>query len=563
MRTIRKGSAALATVATLALALTACSGGSEEPKAEEEATPQGVTIDEAHSVGAMEEFEVGTEFKATEPVEFSLMYRDHPNYAVKDDWSIFQHLKDDHNVSFERTDVPLADWDNKKSLLIGSGDFPEIVPVTYAGQETQFVASGALLPVSDYVQYMPNFSQKIEDWDIQDELDTKRQEDGKYYILPGLREVPDVQYSVLINEDMWAKAGITEDPETWEDFAKDLVEVKKANPEIKYAMSDRWNTTPMPLGAMLQYLAPNFGTAAGWGYSSTFFDTEAEKFELTATTDEYKELVTYLAGIVEDGSLDPEITQADDAAIQKFINGESATISANTQYATDIGKKLADAGKADLKMRLITLPAGPAGDNISGTKLTSGIVINAKAAENPNFKAMLQYIDWLYYSDAGIEFAQWGVEGETYEKASDGTRTLLEGIDWNGINKDKAGDAPKMLNADFGYSNGVFMLANGSSKELVQSVQPEATKEWVNTILDKKTLLPVNPRAGLNEMELEQISLLETQVKDAVSTATAEFITGKRSLDDWDAYVTEIEGLGGTTIADTYNTAYERTQAAG
>ena len=50
-----------------------------------------VTIDAEHSVGAMEDFEVGTTFKATEPVDFSLMYRDHPNYPVKEDWSIFQN----------------------------------------------------------------------------------------------------------------------------------------------------------------------------------------------------------------------------------------------------------------------------------------------------------------------------------------------------------------------------------------------------------------------------------------------------------------------------------------
>ncbi|QAY64273.1 extracellular solute-binding protein [Xylanimonas allomyrinae] len=562
MRKIRRGSAALATVATLALALTACSSSDEGDSPSDDGTDAsatGVTIDDAHSVGAMADFKAGTTFKATEPVDFTLMYRDHPNYPVKDDWSILKHLKDDHNVSFTRTDVPLADWDNKKSLLIGSGDFPEIVPVSYAGQETQFVASGALLPVSDYFQYMPNFEKKAKDWGIEAEIDTHKQENGKVYILPGMREVPDVQYSVLINEDMWTKAGITEDPATWDEFAEDLKKVKEANPEVKYAFSDRWNQTPSPLGALLQMMAPNYKTEAGWDQAAMTFDQDAKKFVVAGTSDNYKTLVTYLAGLVSDGSLDPEITQTDDQAIQKFITGQSATISGNTQYSTDIGAKLADAGKSDLKMRLLTLPAGPKGDNLRGSQLTSGVMISAKAKDDPHFKALLQYVDWLYFSDEGLEFAQWGVEGETFQKAADGTRSLLPGIDWNGINPD-AGDNPKMLNTDFGFSNGVFMLANGSTKDLVQSVMPQATKDWVNEVLDRKTLLPVKPSASLNEAELEQASLLETQVKDAVNTATAEFITGKKPLSDWDSYVKEIDGLGGTQLTELYNTGYQRAQ---
>jgi putative aldouronate transport system substrate-binding protein len=258
---IRKGAAALATAVTLALALAACTSGDETPGATGGASgdpaSEGATIGDAQSVGAMADFQVGTTFKATEPVDFSLMYRDHPNYPVKEDWSVFTNLEANQNVTFTRTDIPLADWDNKRSLLIGSGDFPDITTVFYPGTETQFVSGGALLPVSDYVQYMPNFMDKVEKWGLQDELDTHRQEDGKYYLLPGLREDPDLQYTICTNDDMWAKAGITEDPATWDEFAADLRKVKDANPELAYPFSERWNETPAPLGALMKVTGPD------------------------------------------------------------------------------------------------------------------------------------------------------------------------------------------------------------------------------------------------------------------------------------------------------------------
>ncbi|MCL1872186.1 MAG: extracellular solute-binding protein [Promicromonosporaceae bacterium] len=552
MINIRRGTAGVATVATLAIALTACSSGGSASTNGSSAS-KGVSIDAAHSVGAMKDYTVGTDFKATEPVNFSLMYRDHPNYPVKDDWSILTHLKSDHNVSFTRTDIPLADFDAKKALLINSGDFPEIVSVTYPGQETQYVASGALLPVSDYFQYMPNFEKKVKDWGIQAELDTHKQADGKIYLLPGLRQYPDVQYSVAVNDDMWQKAGITSDPTTWDEFAQDLVKVKAANPGLKYGMSDRWNTNNnQPLGAFLQMLAPDWNTTAGWGYSDTRFDTKTGKFVITGTSDNYKQLVTFVNGMVKSGALDPNITQTDDQAIQTFINGQSAAISSNTQTInTDLVQKAQAAGKT-LHTHLINLPGGPDGSNLQGTQLISGLMISAKAKDDPHFKALLQYIDWLYYSDAGEEFAQWGVQGETFTKDSSGKRTLLPTVGWNSLNP----DAPKKLNADFGYSNGVFMEANGSTTDLLQSVMDQPTVDWTNAQLKTKKILPPDPAAGLNQVQLQQTQLQLTQIKDQVNTWTSEFITGKKPLSDWDQYVSQINSLGGTQAADTYNQAY-------
>ena len=543
---------AAVTLTSLTLGLAACGSGGDDDSGDGEAGGA-VTIDAEHSVGAMDDFAVGTDFKATEPVNFSLMYRDMPDYPVKDDWSVFKHLEEDRGVTFDRTDIPLADWDQKKSLLIGSGEAADLMPVSYAGSETQFVSGGAILPVSDYLDYMPNFADKIEKWGLQEDLDNLRQDDGKFYLLPGLREKPDVQYSVMINDDMWKKAGITEDPATWEEFGEDLEKVKAANPELKYAFSDRWNENPNPLGSLLNVMAPNFDTAAGWGYNNAHYDEGTGKFELTGTTDAYKQLLETVNGWVEDGTMDPEITQNDDQAKQKFVTGKSAAVSANTQELTVYRTAIEDAGK-DFATRMLTIPGGPAGSNLPSGRFTSGVMISADAAEKPYFKALLQYVDWQYFSDQGIEFGTFGVEGETYSKGSDGTPVLNDDITWGPMNP----GAKKFLNKDFGYSNGVFVLANGSSQQLIQAMMPDEIKDWTNAVLDSKTMLPVAPAARLNEMELEQNTLLDTQIKDAVAAATAEFVTGKRSFDDWDAYVAQIDGLGSQQFIDTMNTALER-----
>ena len=308
------------------------------------------------------------------------------------------------------------------------------------------------------------------------------------------------------------------------------------------------------LGSFLNVMAPTFGTAAGWGYSNTWYDHDAGEFVFTGGSEGYHQLIGYVAGLVEEGLLDPEITQSDDQAVQKFISGESAAISGNTQVINEYRTKFADAGQDDVPIRLITIPGGPFGNYLAGSQLSSGLMLSSSVTESPNFLAMLQFIDWLYFSDEGIEFAQWGVQGETYTVADDGERTLADDVDWNGLNP----GAELQLNADFGYSNGVFLLANGSTEELLQSVMSPETREWTQEVLAMNETLPVAPAAQLDELELETTSLLDSQLEDGVQAATAAFITGQRSLEEWDAYVAEMEALGSQQLVDTYNEALAR-----
>ena len=181
----RRTLVATTAVALSALLLAGCGSGGGETTAE------GEDFDfTGKDVGAMEDYGVGDTFKATEPVEFGLFYRDHPNYPLDENWLILEQMAANQNVSFDIVAAPLSEWDQRKSLVIGAGDAPEIISVTYPGQEVPFVAGGAILPASDYVQYMPNFMDKVEKWGMEEDLNQLRQEDGKFYLFPGFREEP-------------------------------------------------------------------------------------------------------------------------------------------------------------------------------------------------------------------------------------------------------------------------------------------------------------------------------------------------------------------------------------
>ncbi|GFZ93413.1 ABC transporter substrate-binding protein [Nesterenkonia alkaliphila] len=533
-------SAVTATVLA-ALLLSACGGSAEE----------GAELNEDdYGYGAMENFEAGDTFVATEPLSFSLLYRDHPNYPLQEDWLILQHLEEEHGVSLDPVVAPLSDYEDRRGVLIGSGQAPDFMPVIWPGHEDPFIAGGSLLPVSDYLDYMPNFTDKLDTWDLWEEFDNLRKEDGKAYILPGLREDPYHQWTIAIRADIWQEQGL-EDPETWDEFREQLEVIRDEYPDM-IPWSDRWQ-----MNATLNLVGPSFNTAGGWGYGNGLrYDHDAEEFIYIGASDEYREMLEYFASLVEADLLDPEsLTQDDEVATQKFASGQSAAISTNEEEMQGYWEAIGEAG-SDAEVRMIPVPAGPAGNVVEGGgRFDVGLVISSAAADREDFLALLQFIDWLYYSDSGLEFAIWGVESETYEVGADGERQLLEHV---GI-KDFNPGAETHLSVDYGFYNGVFTHNFGSDTELFLSLMSEEVVELQEQMADKEEL-PLQPNVPFTELELEQVSLWQTALTDYVNQATAQFIIGQRSFDDWDSYVAELESRGMNELLDAAEEAHQRGQ---
>ncbi|MBT8224214.1 MAG: extracellular solute-binding protein [Dactylosporangium sp.] len=503
-----------------------------------------------NKVAAMDEYGVGDQFKATESVDFSMLYNNHPNYQLKDDWLFWQELKKRTNVTIDPVAVQLSDYNQKRSVLIGAGDAPFIIPKTYHPDENAFVSSGAIVAVSDYIDLMPNFKDKIQKWNLAPEIDTLRQADGKYYLLPGLHEKPWQDYSVAMRTDILDELNL-EAPKTWDEFYDVLKAMKAQYPDV-YPLSDRFNK-PNPGGNLLSIIMASHGTWGGWSYQHATWDPEAEKFVYSGASDQYKQGLEYLNKLFSEGLIDPEsFTQTDDQARQKLANGKSFVISSNAQalvndYRPDLAKTNPNA-----KITKIPLPIGPAGEVNPASRLENGVMISKKARDSENFVAMMQFIDWLWYSDTGQEFAKWGVEGTTYTTDGD-KNTLAADVDVVGLNP----SGTKHLQKDFGFYNGIF--AYGGKPELVQGFFSEEEQGVQQTMGDRKPAAWVTPPpAPFTDEEREQATLWETTLKDYVAQQTLKFVLGQRPLSEWDAYVTELKGKNMQQYIDIVNKAHDR-----
>jgi len=540
-------------VGTLVLSITAClfagcgKKGRETDTAADTTAANTATADTAAATGVEEE--AGKPFRAEEAFSVSMLFNDMPNYPLKDTWTVFDEIRKKTNVKLELTVVPSSDYEQKRSLLISTGDAPLIIPKTYPGSEVQFIPSGAILAVSDYVNLMPNYQKKVKDWNLQSDLKQIMQADGKYYVLPGLHEKPKYDYSLLVRKDILDKEGL-EAPASWDEVYDVLKALKAKYPDI-YPFSDRWKTD-----AITNVAAPTFGVSAGWGAGNGLrYDSGSDKFLFYPITEDYKNFLAYWNRLVKEGLMDPEsFTQSDDQAKQKFINGKSFMISSNTQETLDIQNTMEkNLGKGKFELFHMPTPAGPKGNVVYSSRLENGIMISSKAKKDPHFEDIIRFVDWLWYSDEGQELTKWGVEGITFKKDSSGKRTLMPDITFNGMNP----TGTKDLRKDFGYGSGVFVY--GGSQELKMSMMNNLEISVQNSMADKE-ILPQAPPILFNEEQREQFNMKDTPLMDYVKAQTLKFMLGTEPLSNWDKFVAECKAKGADAIVDQANQIYVKTK---
>lgn len=538
----------------MVISLAACGKNSSEVK-------QGNTKDPAKTDVADDsnlDYTYGADvtFHSDEPVSYSMMYSDHENYPYNKDWLLWSAIQEKANVTFDLTIIARTDYEDKKSVLVNSGDSPYIIPKTY--DEGKYVAGGQVVAISDWVQYMPNYQKCVKDWNMESDLKAKLQANGKYYVLPGMWETAGGGYAYIIRKDIFDAAGVdvTNLEKNWsyEDFYEACKKVKEYTGS-EYVISDASKGD-----CLLNISALPYGAKGGWGLSNGLnFDQDKKEFYFADTTDNAKQWLTFLSKMVKDGILDPEsFSQEDDAAKSKFFTGKSYVISGNYQNLNDFSTQMQQDG-SQLYMALV--PGGPTGlVQMENSRLENGIMISQKALDElgkDKFIKMLRFIDWLWYSEEGHVLTQWGVEGKTYTKDADGNIVLNSDISYNGLNP----EATKKLNADYGFAGGVF--AYGGPLWLKNSrMATEGEKDYDKRIQENRTVRPIDPPYMANEEETEEISLVQTPLIDSTKVWIQKFITGQSDIStQWDSYISELQGLGVDTYIKKVNEVFQKNKS--
>ena len=287
---------------------------------------------------------------------------------------------------------------------------------------------------------------------------------------------------------------------------------------------------------MLNYAAHAFGTVAGWGFGDgTFYDESTGEFEYAATNDGYKEMVEYFHGLVEDGLLDTEsFTAANDGAgtvTEKFAN------------ESGVRRVRLDRHRATTSRPRSTPPVGEGNSEL----------VADRPARRPgrSGRRAAQLLERLHADVAGggrselladpavprlavlqPRCARAAPLGRRRRDLHEGRRRhdhAEPGVLASTRSTSTRAPRPTSRRTS-ATSNDV--LAGLDRVARAQGVVQRSRSSWSTSTRCSSTRTPRDPfpPAPLDEVELEQASLLATPLKDTVDTNTLRFILGDRDL---------------------------------
>lgn len=568
MKKTRRSLLSILLASTMVVSLAACGGGNT--------ANTGANVDEDLNYS----FGLDTTFHSDEPVTYSMLFSDASWYPKTETWEsegIFAKIKEMTNVTLEINSIDSGDYDQKKSLLINAGEAPYIIPKTY--DESAFVEGGAIVPVSDYVQYMPNYSDFVEKYSMQPELKTIEKADGKYYRLPGMLEAPVQDYALLLRKDIFDAAGYDvaalENDWTWEEFYDVLVGVKAYMVSegmisaSDYIWSDLWAGSEVGDGSggnILKLMGASYGVPSGWAVGNGMaYDAETDQWYFASTSDDFKEYITVVSKYVNGGILDPEtFTQDNQTACNRFYRGETALLSVNrSQYTSWLANLDEVQGAGNYETYICVAPRGNNNYTAENTRLENGVMISQKALDElgeKDFVKMLRFVDWLFYSHEAYNLTKWGIEGETYQVNADGTKSLMDGYCCGGLGLAGSSETDVDIRLEWGYAGGNFYYG-GTIDEMIDNFNPDIM-DFVNRVTEYREIKPLNPTYTATEEENEQLNLWKTPLIDNVNTWTLQFITGVKNIEtDWETYTASCENLNSQRMVEYINSIYERTKS--
>ncbi len=519
-------------------------------------------------------------FHSDKPVTYPMFFSDASWYAMQDTWKtegIFKDIEDLTNVHLDITSFDSGDYNQKINLAINSGSAAYIIPKVY--EEGQYVAGGGVVPVSDYTQYMPNFTAFVNKYNLQSDLDSIRQADGKFYRLPGLHQAVAPNYTLMVRDDIFKAAGYDvrelEKTWTWESLLDVLIKVKEYMVKqgmckaSDYIWSDLWCGSESGKGSggnLLKLMGTSYNVLSGWAIDGSNggikWDAKKKEFYSSSISEDFKKFVTVANKYVSSGILDPEtFTQADDVANNKFFNGKTIIKSTNlSQMQSDIDSVKKIVPTAEIYVTVY--PAGSTKNLSDGGRLENGVMLSTKALDElgeVEFIKMVRFVDWLFYSSEAYSLYKWGPEGKTWKWGTvDGVKAkvLLPGFKCGGLGIGGA-ESDTDIRLKWGYAGGNFWYGH-STAELTDNFDA-ARKDLYARFSAYKVTPAVDPAAKPSEDEREQLNLWATPLIDTINTWTLNFVLGNKDINkDWNAYVADCKNKNVEKVVKLVNDIYKK-----
>ncbi|WP_337099883.1 extracellular solute-binding protein [Paenibacillus sp. YIM B09110] len=312
MKGIKKFGFIMACLAMIAGLLAACGGNGNEKPSESPATTNS-------SAG-------GEDDPYKDPMEISVAFWDVEAEATKIEKDpIVQEILEKFNITIKPINTTWDDYGQKIQMWAASGQLPDVFAIDAIGTQYQrkWVEQGVVAPLPDLEKF-PNLAKYFEAPDI-----AGLAVDGKQYTIPR-RMFPSTDWSALdrvvyYRWDLAQEAGITKEPETWDEFNAMLEAIVKADPEGKKITGLTAAQVKM-LGGLFWLYGNPVATSDGSGADFKWIKEDG-KFIPAVFSKNALPALQNMKNMYDTGLIDPDIAlTSPDIAYDKFASGKAAAM---------------------------------------------------------------------------------------------------------------------------------------------------------------------------------------------------------------------------------------------
>lgn len=477
----------------------------------------------------------------------------HSSYENREDSPFHQTLVKNTGVSVDWQSTPKgANATTTLNLLLSDPSTrPEVFDKssTTPAQRAQWAQDGVILELTDLLpEYAPDFWEFINLPENEIVKKSIMDDEGRIWFVPTLRESGyNITYTGPMIRKDWLDACNLDVPVTIDDMEKVLI-----------AFKDKYGVALGGAYSNFKKIGFGSGTGAMTSLASNYYVDDNGTIQYANVQPEWKEYLEYLHRWYEKGLIDPDFFSANNALVQQKVaeNKAGVVFAAMSQLTKYINDAETNGSSAEwIGMEYLRTAAGePTSmiqtaacifDNINATFISGTI-------DKEKIPVVLNWLNY-FFTEEGINYANFGVEGEHYTMDEKGE------IQWTElITKDELGTTDALLKYTGWSGTGLGIQKEAFVRAKNHPTAQEAVYKWIENTKGMEHSLPV---LSMTEDESMAFSDTNAGIATYVEETALKFVTGEKSLDEFDSFVAEVYKLGLQDCLDAQNAAYERFKA--
>lgn len=451
---------------------------------------------------------------------------------------VYQTLQERSGVTLDITSTPITSAADQVSLILASGEYPDIwsgFSTYYTNGLEEAVEEELIIDLAEYKENFPSFFSIIDNYPAYGK--NAYTDTGKVCVLNGIWTDPSIDVGLTIRKD-WLEELNMEVPTTLDGFYE-LLTIFHDQYGATYFMNQN-SSDPVNSFAQCFGVVGNASDSTTYAY---YMAKDGTEVAFSPLEDGFRDYLSTMAQWYSEGLIYEDFLSASDSIPETdiLLDGQiGITYYSVSNYTTLMGQvsegDTFDLLPVEVPVNVETGEAVHLGRQAEYTSAKGFSLSTNLDDDSEEFSVACKFLDYLY-TDEGSELCNYGVEDITFTYGDNGEHVWTDLM----LNNPNGLAYSWCLNC---YTIGAGSFRIDSSRTMNNYGESELNmiETWNNTENDASEMIPT--ALSLTPEESAAYSATFSDIRTHVQQSILEFITGSKSMEEYDSFVGEIQSMG-------------------